>query len=320
MRSSLLLVPCLLTGALVAQTGSAVNLTVANMNFNQSALSTTSNSYVLGNLSANVTDHLFSSWWFYRLPGDTQEWAFRADAGSTRVVSSPTITTTWPDVRIQGKISAVLVDTLISTGATSGYLKRTMTITNLDAVNPITLDVFAYADFDHGGSTLNNGYGDGQSQYVFRPTFTPGVEFYAADADRHQVSPWQTTTAGALPFVLTNTAVENLSNAWSAMPFVSADYNGAYQWTKTIPASGNAVCTAYLGITANAVASMPVITTYGPSCSGTAGAPVISQNQEAMVTTGGEPRQFKINLTNGPPSAAGLLLQAFNSGDRKSVV
>lgn len=320
-KSRLALVPGLLSGAIAAQTTTTVSVTDVNMVFGQSALSAASNSYVFGTLrstGATGTNHLFSSWWWYRLPGDTMEWAFRNDAAPnapTRTAVSPTITTTWPNVRGAGKISAVLADTVVSTGPSSGFLRRTMTITNLDAVNPLTIDVFAYADLDTAGNCCpNSAFGDGKSHYVERLTFTPGAEFFCADADRTQVSPWQTATAGSLPFVLTNTTVENLSNAWNPVPF-SDDYNGAFQWTRTIPPSGSSSFVVYLGVTANATTSMPVSAIYGVSCAGIGGPPAISQNQMAMIQTGSVPRSIEIRLSNALPNVPALLLQSFNSGN-----
>jgi hypothetical protein len=295
-----------LAAAVAAQTNASVTTTNGNMVFTQSALSATSNNYVTADLrvaGALGTDSLFSSWWWYRVSGDTQETAFRDDATATRVVADPVITTTWPDVAARGLFRAQLHDELVSTGAASGYLWRTMTVTNISA-NPLTIDVFAYTDFDMAGSTSNIADGNHRSHYVERVGFAPGGEFMAMNPDATLVTLWQTTTAGSLPFVLTNTAVDNLPG-WSGA-FGPADYNGAYQWSRTIPPGGRELFKVYLAL----LDCTPEEGLYGNAGAGTPGLPAIAASERAIRRPFA--RSFDVTLSNGLPGALCVLVTNFN--------
>ncbi len=300
-----------------AQTAAHVTITNANMVFRQGPLpAATSNTWAPADLRASGAtgvDNLFSLWWYYRVAGDAQEFTFRDDAAPnapTRVVSGPTIVTTWPDVAGRGLFSAMLTEVLVSTGPDRGYVVAAMSVTNLTA-NPLTIDVFSLSDLDVGGSSsgylTNLSWGNLRSQYTEQQNTTlPGLEYYCPDADRVQVDPYLTTTPGRLPYLLTNNTVDDLSG-WSGT-FGPGDHNGAFQWHRVLPPSGVANFTVYVAMTTQ----RPLQSLYGTAGAGTPGLPVIGTSERAMLDpTASTVRSFDVQLSGALPGAPAVLMTNF---------
>jgi hypothetical protein len=296
-----------------AQTTTTVTLSVANMQYTQNALSATSNTYVaasLRGLGSAGPNHLFSNWWWYRVAGDTQETSFRLDAAPnapTRTVAAPTIVTSWPNVAGRNLFSAVLTNTLVSTGTSTGYLVNQLVVTNTSAA-PLTIDIFAYADIDTNGSNVaNDCYGNDRSQYVERTaSLTAASEYYCDGADATMVTPWLTTTAGALPFLLSNTTVDNLTG-WTGT-LLNADCNGAFQWNRTIAPNASETYTTYLAV----INPRPLESLYGSAGAGTPGLPTIRASERAITVPGAiVPRSFAIQLGNAVPTSLSVLVANF---------
>lgn len=308
---SLAILSLALAAPVLSQANTAVTLTVGNMVYSQQPLLTT-NAYVDASMmgqGAASPDHLFSNWWYYRVAGDTQETSFRLDAAPnapTRVVSAPTIVTTWPNVAGRGLFSAVLTNILVSTSATTGYLVNQMSITNTTNA-PLAIDMFSYVDIDTNGSNVaNDCFGDGRSQYVERQaSLTYQGEFYCPDADTSMVTAWLTTTPGMLPFILTNTTLDNLT----AFPgtLLNADCAGAFQWTRTIPANGTMNFTSYVAV----MSARPLQSLYGTAGPGTPGLPVIGASARAIVAPAVGLRSFQVTLSNARATSLAVLISNF---------
>ena len=300
-----------------AQTTTNVTITDNNVVYRQAALpAVTSNSWSLADLrttGAAGLDALFSLWWYYRVAGDTQEFTFRNDAAPnapTRTAVGTTMVTTWPNVAGRNLFSAVLTNVVVSTGVDRGYVTGSMAITNTSG-SPLVIDLFALSDLDVGGSTTgyltNVSWGDIRSQYTEQQAAAVhALEFYCPDADRVQVDPYLTTTPGRLPFLLTDTALDDLAG-WNGT-FGPGDHNGAFQWQRTIAPSATATLTVYVAMTGQ----KPVQTLYGTAGAGATGLPTIDTSERAIVDgSGAVPRSFDVKLGNAMPLTGAFLVINF---------
>jgi hypothetical protein len=300
-----------------AQTTTTVILTNGNMEYRQVALpAVTSNTWCgadLRSAGGASLDALFSFWWYYRVAGDTQETTFRNDAAPnapTRVLTPPVMTTTWPNVAGRNLFSAQLINVLVSTGTDRGYVTGAMSITNISG-SPLTIDIFTLSDLDVGGSSVgyltNVSWGNVRSQYTEQQgAAVHALEFYCPDADAVQVDDYLTTTPGRLPYLLTNTTVDNLSG-WSGT-YGPGDHNGAFQWHRTIAPNQTMTFTAYIAMTGH----KPLQSLYGTAGAGTPGLPTIRTSERAIVDpTNAVPRSFDVQLGNARPLSAAFLLSNF---------
>ncbi len=199
-------------------------------------------------------DYLFEDGWWFRVAGDTQETAFPAPTTTTCAGAAGTIT--WTDVAARGLFSVSQALSISSAAANSGEVLETMTITNLSAVNPLTIDLFHFADFDVNGS-----FGTDNATLALANTYIQLTDTTAGTAEYHAFNP-NATAFMVRPFssagtdvagLLSDALVTNLDN--SGLPFVSGDFTGGFQWPLVIPASGSASVT--VALTGNAV-STPV--------------------------------------------------------------
>lgn len=199
-------------------------------------------------------DYLFEDGWFFRVSGDTQESFFPAPTTTSCAAAAGTIT--WDDVGARGLFSATNTLALTSAAAGSGELILTMTLTNLSAVNPLTISLFHAVDFDVNGSagTDNAVLTQANNQITISDT-TAGVAGYNGfnpPANAFLVRPFAAATD--VFGVLGDTAVNNFDN--TTLPLNSADFTGAYQWDLVIPPSGSA--SVSVALNGNAGPTTPV--------------------------------------------------------------
>ena len=114
----------------------------------------------LRSTGAAGTNHLFQSWWYYRVGGDTREYAFNnsATSGFMQLPATPKNnrrTLLWTNCDGRG-FNASLTYEVYATSATAGVLSEVMTISN-PGTTPLTINTFHYADFDMCGSSSGNG-------------------------------------------------------------------------------------------------------------------------------------------------------------------
>ena len=311
-------VTCLALAA-AAQAGSSVTIVNGNMLFRQQAMpSASSNTWAYADMQANGTgslDQLWSLWWYYRVAGDAQEYTFRNDVAPnapTRISTGTAIVSDWPNVAGRGLFSSHLVESLVSTGPDRGYVQATMTLTNLTA-SPLTIDLFSLSDLEVGGSfsgfATNVAWGDLRSQYAEQQGVNgSGIEYYCPDADQVQVNVFGPSTPGALPFLLSNSTVDDLAG-WNGT-FGPGDNNGAFQWHRTIPASGQMTFTVYVAITSQ----RPIQSLYGNAGAGAPGLPTIQANERALVDpTNLVARSYSVDLAGALPASIALLASSLAS-------
>lgn len=171
------------------------------------------------------TDHVFQNWWWFRLSGDTRETTFNSSGGgatSSYAGNFGQMTQFYPSFR------ADMTWLVESTGASAGFVRSTMSITNTTSSN-ITINMFNYFDADMSGTA------GGDTATLAAPNLievidgTTGVtgQYSAVGADAYQV-----TAFAVLRGLLANTAVDNLNN--SGLPFGPGDFTGGYQWTDIV--------------------------------------------------------------------------------------
>lgn len=297
---------CLLAPLAVGQTGASVTISDGNVTFTQGALPTaSSNLWPVASLQAQPlpsVGRLASLWWYYRVAGDAQETTFRDDVApgaASRGVTGPTVVTDWPDVGGRGLFAASLVETVVSTGADRGYVQATMQLTNLTA-SSLTLDLFSLADLQAGGPGGSAGdlaWGGPRSQYVeVLAGASTGVEYYCANADLAQVDDFAAATPGVLPSLLSDGSADDLSG-WSGASG-PGDHVGAYQWHRRLPAGGSETFRVYVAITSQ----RPQQQLYGNGGAGSAGLPLISTSERALLDpSGAEPRGYEVLLRDALP-------------------
>ena len=125
-------------------------LTAGGATYGYPATSHYDNSQTSNFTGVGTGDYLFEDGWWFRVSGDTAESFFPAPSTTTCAGAAGTIT--WADVNARGLFSASHALTLTSAAAGSGEVIQTMTITNLSASNPLTIELFHGADFDVNGS------------------------------------------------------------------------------------------------------------------------------------------------------------------------
>ena len=183
-------------------------------------------------------DYIFEDGWWFRVSGDTQESFFPAPTTTTCAAAAGTIT--WADVNSRGLFSASHALALTSAAANTGELIQTMTITNLSAVNPLTIELFHGADFDVNGTAAgDSGVLTTANTFITISDSTAGTAEYQAfnpAANAFLARPFAATTD--VFGLLADTAVTNFDN--TGLPATNFDFTGAFQWSLSIPASGSA--------------------------------------------------------------------------------
>ena len=198
-------------------------------------------------MGASGGDDLFENWFFFRVDGDTQEFPFPDP--DTADYTGDTVTFTWADVGGRGLFSAELVETVSDGGGPSGSVLSTLTLTNISG-SPLTVDVFAFADIDLGGS-----FGGDNATLTNSPDFislSDGAdtgEYRAGGNDNFQVLAFP-----GLDPVLSDASVDDLDD--SGLPFGPGDYTGAFQWSGLMLAADQGV-TLQRSIAINEAAPVP---------------------------------------------------------------
>jgi hypothetical protein len=210
---------------------------------NASAFLDTSGDRNVTELSAAGTDNLFANQWFYRVNGDAQE--FDLGAPDSEDPSSNSAALIWGDVGGRGLFSAQEVVALNETTPNvTATLTLDLTITNISG-STLTIDFFSYTDYDVrgsgndtifalGGDTNRLLYVDGDSQ----------------DSGAHESSglapdAFEVAAHPSITNALTDGSITNFVGG--SFPFGPADASSGFQWSLTIPASGNQALQVVLG-------------------------------------------------------------------------
>ena len=294
----------LLLAPVQAQTGTSATITNANVTYTQGALPATSTTVPTASesMSAGSTSALAQHCWLFRIVGDTRQYAFPNDTSATRVVTNPSMVTTWPDVAGRGMISASLTQAAVSTGTSSGYVREDMAITNISS-STILVHVFAYTDFNVGTAT-NESRGDLSSQVVQNTPPTASVEFFAVGNTGASVMDRPTLLNN-----LTGATSYDLPG-WSGR-FGPGDYTGAMQWSGLQLAPNQGVTVVdYLAIHN----VRPQVISYGTGIPGSGNNTPTIDAGEFFLQDGLHPRTAHWTIDNGAPALFAALLININQG------
>lgn len=178
------------------------------------------------------TDHLFQTWWWYRVEGQTRETAFFNASGTT--AGGNAATTNFTVAEFNASLNYLVTDT----GTNTGEVRQSMVITNTSPA-ALRLNLFNYADFDvNATSGTDSAVLAGPN--LIRITDTAIAEFEGVNASAYQVTAFSTIRGS-----LANTTVTNLDN--SGLPF-NGDFTGAFQWVLDIPVGGSATVVGRMAI------------------------------------------------------------------------
>lgn len=236
-------VPALCAFALLVFTGSPVEGQLCTLTAGGATYTIPAASHYDVSQTSNLTgvgtgDYVFEDGWWFRVSGDTQESFFPAPNTTTCAGAAGTIT--WTDVSARGLFSASHALALTSAAAGSGELIQTMTITNLSAVNPLTIELFHGVDFDVNGSAgTDSGTLTSPNTFITFTDATAGLAEYHAfnpSATAFMVRPFAATTD--VFGLLGNAVVDNLDN--SGLPATNIDVTSAFQWSLVIQPSASA--------------------------------------------------------------------------------
>ncbi|MEM9177459.1 MAG: PEP-CTERM sorting domain-containing protein [Myxococcota bacterium] len=203
-------------------------------NFNTTSGNTVNTDFT----GAAAGDQLFESWWFFRLQGDGQEFAFGTPDFEDYTLNGGSVgQLDWLDPSGTGLFSATLGFEVRETGANEGVVFQNLQITNT-GLSDLTIDIFHYTDLDLGGS-----FGNDEAVQVANPTH---IELSISDPDTtapliaYGADHYQVTTWRALLNELTDDGFDDLND--TGAPFAvgsGADFTGAFQWTRTIAAGSS---------------------------------------------------------------------------------
>lgn len=250
------------------------SITDGNVTYAHNSFPTTTTSAAgLGNFLTAGQDNLYQATWYYRIAGDSQEFAFNSGAaqGWTRsTYLGNRVLHFWADVDNRG-IAALRDIRVYSTGATAGVCLEKLTVTNNTGA-AIQLNLFAYADFDQCASAGGDGAVANPTPDRVRVTDTACTAvtgIFAPGADNHEVTPFPVVRGKLLDLT-----VDDLNN--TGLPFGPGDFTGAWQWQNRTVSDGGSF-TAYFIMSVDAAHSGCVtpagLQTYGAGKAGTNGVP-----------------------------------------------
>ncbi|NOT53561.1 MAG: BACON domain-containing protein, partial [Deltaproteobacteria bacterium] len=184
-------------------------------------------------------DHLFETGWWFRVSGGAAETFFPVPI--TQNYTGDTATLDWTSLGgalFSAQLKWVVNNDATVTGFPSGTVRGEMTITNLSAVNPLTLSLFNMADFDVQPTAGNDTAVLGPTGGIdISDAGTNIARYRGIGADAYLVRAFDGASVTDVAGVLSDAAVNNFDN--TGLPFGPGDFTGGWQWKdRTIPASG----------------------------------------------------------------------------------
>lgn len=214
-----------MAGAAFAQPGTGGSISDGNAAFTQgdapTAVSSTGPLAQFQVGGSGNPNHLFQSWWWGRAVGvNTRENALANASGATWGGSQGRID--YPGSA--SNIQVVQTSRVVGFGSVGGALFEGLTIVNTTPI-PLTLELFHYLDLDLAGSS------GGDSAVLSGPNH---IRVTDGDwtADYEGSGRYQVGTFPSVRTLLTNTSIDNFSNA--GLPFAAGDWSGGFQWTVTL--------------------------------------------------------------------------------------
>lgn len=230
----------MLGGLLASQAFSQITLTdgTASLSFTNTISGAAVRTGTTGGTCSIATDtgapdHLFQNWWWYRLPGDTREFAF------SNLVSSVVSGNDAYLIYDEGPFRAYICLNFRSISATQARYRWDMVLESNSLVE-FPLALFNYMDFDMNGTA-------GGDSAVFETNapnpnirvtdgtvVSPFGDFHARRVDAYQAGAFSTVR-----LLLTNATIDNFAN--TGMPFGPGDWTAGYQWNLNFVSPGQRI-------------------------------------------------------------------------------
>ena len=302
MRAPVVTLFCLLVNAASAQMV-AGTLTSGNTEFGFGAYPT-SHASTAGTASfrtggPNSTNHLYHTWWYWRLSGDPREFPFHNGTATqlapASIYAGDRAVLSWPDVDNRG-LAARLEVRVYSAGAASGVCVQKMTVTN-NTNGPITLNLFGYNDLNQCGLFNNAAIVAGNNlQSISDFMCGTTAQVFAPGAHHYEVASFP-----AVRLRLIDPVADTLNDM--GLPYGPGDYSGAFQWQDIAIAQGGDF-SAYMvlseGLSQTGCARLASASAYGAAKAGSRGLPSWNASLLPLV---GLPISLEINqgLAGSPP-------------------
>jgi len=175
------------------------------------------------------SDHQFSTWWWYRVAGDTAE--HQMPFADTEDYNGSLATLTWSDVDGLGLFDATLNVFLIAQGP-GGALLSVLEISNISGA-PLPVDFFSYTDLDIDGTSASDSAVEAAPTQI-DVTDVSTAFFLGNQADAYRVD--------AFPNVrnaLNDDAIDDFAS--TGLPFGPGDFAGGYQWGRVVPTADSII-------------------------------------------------------------------------------
>lgn len=166
------------------------------------------------------TDHLFQSWWWFRVAGDARETTFSGASSWSWVGNVGRLTYNYPNFR------AVIQFVVTGVEPGLGFVTQTCTIFNTTN-QPITIDLFNYQDLDMNQSSGDDSATQSGANVI---SVTDGGSGWRAEYEG--TNAFQVASYDSLRAILTDMNSDNLNG--TGLPFGPGDWTGGYQWSFTL--------------------------------------------------------------------------------------
>lgn len=231
-----------LAGTANAQTINAAAPGNARFVYNSGAIPTTSTAIGGGSANlfknaANPPDHLFETWWWYRVDGvDAREYRYSTAAGTGSpgtvfTAAGDTMTATFNFTNFRSELRYVLTDP-DGASTNTAHLAMSNKVTNTSGVAR-TINIYSYSDYDVN-ATISNTYSYNAQEGRFEVTqgTTGKMAFFKGfGANAYQAAPYTGTSGTPVRGLVSDADIDNLNNTVSGSP---GDFTGAFQWTFTL--------------------------------------------------------------------------------------
>lgn len=228
----------LLASTALAQSGSGGSITQGFSNFSLTDIGTGATDSPFASFSVGGTgnpNHMYQNWWWFRVQGDSNETAFNnasnwSYSGNTARLEFST-----------ASFDAVIQYTVTSIRNGLGVLTTTATVFNTSA-DPLTLNLFNYADLDMNNSAGNDS-ADLNGVNIIRVTDGGNTGWRA---NYEGTDAYQVASFAGIRGILNDPNADDLNN--TGLPFGPGDWTGAFQWSFSIGSLSAATASATITI------------------------------------------------------------------------
>jgi hypothetical protein len=195
---------------------------------------------LVGVSPVGTQDHLFETGWWYRVAGDSREFALPPPTQQSYVGDSSFLA--WADVAgrdlFAAQEMAVVYDGGFPGVPDKGNVFIQFIVHNLSSVAPLAIDLFHFVDFD-----LQPTAGDDRAT-LGEWTYSGLIDLRDAGGNFANYQAFQPTSYLVLPFgsadVAARLADDDLDDFDdSGLPFGPGDFTAGYQFTRVVPPSGS---------------------------------------------------------------------------------